>query len=144
MQPEQGTCPLPSATPAKGGPALTTFYNGACPVCQAEMTRYRAAAEARGLALRFDDVAVDPAEAASLGITPDVALRRLHARDADGRLHIGFDAMLAVWRALPRSRWLARLLGLPVVKPLAAWTYEHLVSATLYRWAKRRMARAAG
>ncbi len=38
---------------------------------------------------------------------------------------------------------MARLFGLPLVKPVSAWLYEHLVSAALYRWAKRRQAKAA-
>ena len=131
-------CPLP----AVAVPALTTFYNGACPVCRAEMTKYRGDAEARGLPLVFQDVAEDGREAAALGLTPDRALRRLHARDAEGRLHVGFDAMLAVWRALPRTRWMSRFFGLPLIRPVSAWLYEHVVSATLYRWAQRRLARA--
>jgi len=132
-------CPLPGQTPS-----LTTFYNGDCPVCRAGMTSYDKAARAKGLPLTFRDVADDAEEAATLGITPDRALRRLHARDADGRLYVGFDAMLAVWRQVPGRRWMGWLYGLPVIRPIAAWIYEHVVSATLYRWAKRRAARAEG
>jgi len=138
--PDGAACPLPGAA----RPALTAFYNGACPVCRAEMNLYRRDAEARGLPLAFRDLAEDTTEAASLGLTPDRALRRLHAQDAAGRLYVGFDAMLAVWRQVPRARWMGRLFGLPVIRPIAAWLYEHVVSATLYKWAKRRMRRAAG
>ena len=138
--PDGTACPLPGAA----RPALTAFYNGACPVCRAEMNLYRRDAEARGLALCFQDVAEDATEAQSLGLTPDRALRRLHARDAAGRLYVGFDAMLAVWRQVPRARWMGWLFGLPVIRPIAAWFYEHLVSAALYRWARWRMRRAAG
>jgi len=144
MQPSQSSDPRDAACPlpAVEVPALTTFYNGACPVCRAEMTSYRRAALAKGLPLVFQDVVEDGGEAAALGLTPDRALRRLHARDAAGRLYVGFDAMLAVWRAVPRTRWLGRFFGLPLIRPVSAWLYEHVVSATLYRWAKRRMARA--
>lgn len=139
MQDTQTACPLPDTE----APALTTFYNGACPVCRAEMTSYRRQAAAKGLPLAFRDVAEDGAEAAALGITPDRALRRLHAQDAAGRLYVGFDAMLAVWRQVPRTRWLARLFALPLVRPVSAWLYEHVVSWSLYRWARRRQRRAA-
>lgn len=122
---------------------LTTYYNGACPVCRAEMTGYSRDAAAQDLPLVFCDVAQDPAEAAGLGITPDRALRRLHARDAEGRLLIGFDAMLAVWAEVPRTRWMARVFGLPLLRPVSAWIYENIVSASLYRWAKHRLRRAA-
>ena len=51
--------------------------------------------------------------------------------------------MLAVWRQVPRTRWLARLFALPLVRPVSAWLYEHVVSWSLYRWARRRQRRAA-
>jgi predicted DCC family thiol-disulfide oxidoreductase YuxK len=122
---------------------LTTFYNGACPVCHAGMTAYRSRSDAAGLPLVFSDAARDPGEAARHGISPDQALRRLYAVDGQGRLYRGFDAMLAVWQRVPRTRWLARTFGNPVTRGLSAWLYEHVVSASLYRWAKYRQRRAA-
>ena len=98
--PRDAACPLPAVEP----PALTTFYNGACPVCRAEMTKCRGHALAKSLPLVFQDVAEEGREAATLGLTPDRALRRLHARDAAGQLYVGFDAMLAGWGALPPTR----------------------------------------
>jgi predicted DCC family thiol-disulfide oxidoreductase YuxK len=124
-------------------PAVTTFYNGACPVCRAEMTVYRRRSDAAGLPLVFCDVAADARGAAQHGISADQALRRLYAVDAEGRLYRGYDAMLAVWKRVPRTRWLARLFGNRLTVEPSAWLYEHLVSATLYRWSKRRQARAA-
>ena len=121
---------------------LTTFYNGQCPVCHAGMTEYRKRSDDAGLPLAFSDAARNPAEAASHGITPEQALRRLYAVDGEGRLYRGFDAMLAVWRRVPRTRWLARTFGNRVTKAPSAWLYEHVVSASLYRWAKRRQRRA--
>lgn len=142
MQDAQETaasCPLPQ--PGQAG-TVTAYYNGACPVCRAEMTAYRRIAEEKGLAIAFSDAAQDAAPAAALGLTPDRALRRLHAVDAEGKLHVGFDAMLLVWRQVPRTRWMGWLFGLPLVRPVAGWLYEHVVSWSLYHWARRRMARA--
>ncbi|HKY94003.1 MAG TPA: DUF393 domain-containing protein [Kiloniellales bacterium] len=124
-------------------PDLTTFYNGACPVCHAGMTAYRRRSDAAGLPLTFSDTAQEPEAAACHGITPDQALRRLYAVDSEGRLYRGFDAMLAVWRRVPRTRWLKRTFGNPLTRGLSAWLYEHVVSAGLYRWAKYRQRKAA-
>lgn len=129
---------LPLGRPDAAEGKVKTFYNGECPVCRAEMTAYGRTAAAKGLPMAFCDVAADAGPAADLGISPDQALRRLHALDPEGRLHVGFDAMLLVWRGIPRTRWLARLFRLPLVKPVAAWLYEHVVAAALYRWALRR------
>jgi len=120
---------------------LTTFYNGACPVCHAGMTEYRRRSDAAALPLVFADAATDPAAAARHGITPDEALRRLYAVDGEGRLYRGFDAMLAVWQRVPRTRWLARSFGNRLTRAPSAWLYEHVVSAGLYRWAKHRQRR---
>ena len=137
----RGIVPLGRADAAAG--KVKTFYNGDCPVCRAEMTAYGRIAGERGLPMDFCDVAAAAGEAEDIGLTPDRALRRLHALDPEGRLHVGFDAMLLVWRGIPRTRWMARLFGLPLVKPVSAWLYEHLVSAALYRWAKHRQVKSA-
>jgi len=121
---------------------LTTFYNGTCPVCHAGMTAYRRRSDAAGLSLAFSDAAQHPDVAARHGVTPDEALRRLYAVDGDGRLYRGFDAMLAVWERVPRTRWLARTFGNRLTRRPSAWLYEHVVSASLYRWAKHRQRRA--
>lgn len=127
----------------EGSCELRTFYNGACPVCHAGMTEYRRRSDAAGLPLAFCDAAQNPGEAAAHDVTPEQALRRLYAVDGEGRLYRGFDAMLAVWQRVPRTRWLARSFGNRATKGVSAWLYEHVVSAGLYRWAKHRQRRAA-
>jgi predicted DCC family thiol-disulfide oxidoreductase YuxK len=44
--------------------------------------------------------------------------RRLHAIDADGHLHVGADCAIAVWRLTPGDAWLARVVGLSVIRPI--------------------------
>jgi predicted DCC family thiol-disulfide oxidoreductase YuxK len=118
---------------------VTTYYNGACPACRREIEHYRRLAERAGDAsLAFCDVAREPAALAGLGIEPETAKRRIHLVDEAGRLHVGADAFIVLWDRMPRYRWLARLARLPMLRPLAAWGYEHVVSAAFYRWARRR------
>jgi predicted DCC family thiol-disulfide oxidoreductase YuxK len=123
---------------------LTTFYNGACPICRREMEHYRRLdAEEGDGALGWCDVAQAPDALAAFGIGAEAAKRRLHVVDGDGRLHAGIDAFILLWEQMPRYRGLARLARLPVVHGIAAWGYEHVVAAAFYRWARRLERHAA-
>lgn len=95
--------------PADDRPQPTLYYDGACPICAREVALYRRQAGAQALCW----VDVTRCEAVELGedLSREAALARLHLREPDGRLLSGAAAFLALWRALPRWAWLARLLG---------------------------------
>lgn len=116
------------------------LYNDACPVCRFEIGHYAAHAGRRGLPLRFDDL--NTADLAGWGLSADMAARRLHVMH-DGRLVSGLDAFRALWSAMPRYRWLARITGLPLVRPVLAFVYDRLAAPLLYRAHRRRQRRAA-
>jgi predicted DCC family thiol-disulfide oxidoreductase YuxK len=63
--------------------------------------------------------------------------RRLHAVDADGRLQVGADCAIAIWRATPGDTWLGRLLGLPVIRQIARVVYDRFADV-LYAWNRRK------
>lgn len=75
-------------------------------------------------------------------VSKDQATRRLHARK-DGQIISGFPAFLILWRELPRMRWLARLLSLPVLRQVADIGYNALAAPLLYRMHLRREAKRA-
>jgi predicted DCC family thiol-disulfide oxidoreductase YuxK len=117
---------------------IQILYNGACPVCRAEIHHYRAQAEAVDAPLRFDDLT-----AVDLGpwnMTCDQAARRLHARLPDGRIASGVEAFALIWERLPRYKWLAALVRLPVANRIAAFAYDRVAAPLLYRRHKRREA----
>lgn len=94
--------------PADPAAAAEVFFDGACPVCRAEIAQYRRMRGAEAVAWR--DVAGDaPPE----GLNRETLLARFHVRRADGGLVSGFRAFLAVWRVNPRLAPLARLLDRP-------------------------------
>lgn len=85
--------------------AIEVFYDGACPICRAEIAQYRRMRGAE--AAQWRDVAAGDAPPE---IDAGTALARFHVRRADGQLVSGFRAFLAVWRLNPRLASLARLL----------------------------------
>lgn len=119
---------------------LTAYYNGACPICRAEIDEFRkavAGTEAER-SHAWCDVSKMPMALSARGVEPDEVVRRLHVVDEEGRLWRGLDAFLALWRSIPRYRWLARVLALPGVRGVAEWTYERIVAPWHYRRGRHR------
>lgn len=117
-------------------PETRVLYNETCPVCRFEIDGYRRKAVAADLPIRFD--ALDRAE--DWGLTPDQAARVLHVWQ-DGRVLSGLPAFRALWAALPGLRWLARVTGWPLIRPLAALAYGRIAAPLLYRAHLRRQRR---
>jgi len=115
------------------------LYNARCPVCRAEIDHYRAYAEARDLPVAFHDL--NTRDLADWGIDADAAARRLHVRQG-GRIVSGVDAFVALWRALPRYRWLARIVALPGLRHAAHFVYERVLAPRLYARHVARMHRS--
>jgi len=115
------------------------IYNADCPICAREIAAYERYSTAQRLPLRF--VPLDRADLAGWGLTPETAARRLHVVQAN-RLLSGGDAFRALWAAMPRFRWLARLTGLPLVRPLADAVYDWALAPALYALHRRRVRRA--
>ena len=113
----------------------TVIYNGACPICSREVAGYRRLAEDAGAPLAFADLTAT--DLAAHGLTPDAAARRFHVV-ADGRLLSGVDAFAALWREIPRLRWLARLVEAPMVRPIARLAYDRAAAPALYALHRRR------
>lgn len=101
-------------------PGLTIYYDGACPLCRAEIGHYRAQ-EGAG-AICFLDASTQTSDL-PLGLTRDQALARFHVCLSDGRIASGAQGFVEIWKALPRWRWAARLAGLPGALPLLEVCY---------------------
>jgi predicted DCC family thiol-disulfide oxidoreductase YuxK len=83
--------------------AEAVFYDGACPICRREIAAYRGM---RGMdAVEWLDVTDAGTDLG--GLDRQAALRRFHARRADGAVVSGASAFLAVWRRNRRLRPLA-------------------------------------
>jgi predicted DCC family thiol-disulfide oxidoreductase YuxK len=120
-------------------PRLVVWYNTHCPVCSAGIDRQRnklLAAVAAGT-IAFRDINLEPAALAGHGASLEDVRRRLHATDETGGLLVGADVAIAVWRLTPGERWLAALLGNPVVLPLTRFAYDRFAD-WLYAWNRRK------
>jgi predicted DCC family thiol-disulfide oxidoreductase YuxK len=118
---------------------LTVWYNTRCPVCDAGINRQRnkLLAAVRAGTIEFRDINLEPDALSAHGASLDDIRRRLHATDESGRLIVGADVAIAMWRATPGDRWLAALAGNPVVRPLTRFIYDRFADL-LFAWNKRK------
>ena len=103
-------------------PGLTVFYDGACPLCTAEIGAYRRCAGADAVA--FVDVSARDVTTVAPDLDAAEALKRFHVRIADGRLASGAEGFAHLWLALPAWRWLGRIVLLPGVLQAAEAVYR--------------------
>ena len=117
---------------------LTVWYNTRCPVCDAGIRhqKKRLIEAVKAGRIEFRDINLDPAALARHGASLEGIRRRLHATDAAGRLLVGADVAIAVWRATPGEGWLASLLGNPVLLPVTRFVYDRFADL-LYAWNRR-------
>ena len=115
---------------------FVTLYNGSCPICSLEIGQYRRYCETRDAPLAWVDISREDAWLTRLNLSRDEAKRRLHVLDEDGRLHVGLDAFLALWRRMPRYHLLAKFAGAKPIRPVAAWVYDHILAPALFAWNK--------
>jgi predicted DCC family thiol-disulfide oxidoreductase YuxK len=120
-------------------PHLVVWYNTRCPVCNGgiDWQRNKLVAAVRSGRIAFRDINEQPDALASYGASLDDVRRRLHATDEAGRLIVGADVAIAVWRATPGEGWLATLLGNPVMLSVTRFFYDRFADL-LFAWNKRK------
>jgi len=110
---------------------VTVYYNSACPVCNAGINAQKD--RMGSCAVNFKDVHTDEAARADIPADLEFVRKRLHAVDEQGRVQVGVDAAITIWRHSPGEAWKARLFSLPVLKQLAGAIYN-VFAWLLYRW----------
>ena len=120
-------------------PALTVWYNTKCPVCHAgiDWQRNRLVRAARAGVIEFRDIGREPNALSRFGAGVEDVRRRLHGVGSDGRLHVGADCAIAIWRHTPGDAWLARIVASPVIRPVARFIYDRFADM-LYAWNRRK------
>lgn len=121
---------------------LEVFYNGACPVCDAEMEHYK-----RTLIddkyLSFVDVSLRAGVLADYGLRFEHVKSRLHVRTGDGQVFTGMDAMRAVWERVPGIRRLVPLTRMPGLRLVLDALYDSTLAPYVIWLGKRRCATTA-
>jgi predicted DCC family thiol-disulfide oxidoreductase YuxK len=115
---------------------LVVFYDGSCPACIKDRRWYEKLSGRTGDSVEWLDITGRDEELRQQGIDPDKALRELHVKDSQGRIHREMDAYILLMSRVPVLKPLAWLIGLPLIRPLLASLY--------HRWVERRLSAGAG
>ena len=100
---------------------ITVFYDGKCGLCSKEINYYRKIAPDGVFDWQDATESIDKLN--EQGISLAEALKLLHARDSNGKMHVGVDAFILIWRQLKRWNLLAALVSLPLIKQTAKFFY---------------------
>jgi predicted DCC family thiol-disulfide oxidoreductase YuxK len=109
----------------------TLFYDGECPICNAEISKLEAQIDG-------DLVCVDIHSAVSTPIDKQELFSQLHLLRADGKLLVGLEANVAAWQ---HTKWraVANILLWPVIR----WFAELGYKAWLFWYQRQRAKRLA-
>lgn len=111
-------------------PKDTLFYDGQCPICNAEIARLEA---------HLDDnlVCVDIHSEASAPVDKSALFSQLHLLKADGELLVGLEANVVAWQ---HTKW--RVLASILLWPVIRWFAELAYRAWLIWYQRQRATRA--
>ena len=101
---------------------ITVFYDGKCGLCSKEINHYRQISHV-GI-FDWQDITKSTEALKKEGVTLSEGFRLLHTKDNDGKLHIGVDSFILIWRQLKRWRLLASFVSLPIIRPIADIAYR--------------------
>lgn len=111
---------------------ISVFYDGKCGMCRREIDHYKRIAP-KGV-FKWVDITIDRSSIQKLGVSYLNGLKLLHAQDSAGKLHVGVDAFLLIWKNIPQWRILAVIVSIPFIRPVtniiyrvfAAWRFNRL------------------
>jgi predicted DCC family thiol-disulfide oxidoreductase YuxK len=121
------------------GRRLVVWYNTHCPICNGgiELQRNKLLPAVRAGHISFRDINERPYALVPYGASFDDVRRRLHATDEAGKLIVGVDVAIAIWRVTPGEGFLATLFGNPLMLPVTRFAYDRFADL-LFAWNKRR------
>ena len=113
---------------------LTLYFDGLCAVCSREIAWYQRK-DTRS-EIEFKDITDPKFSAETEGLDPRAVQTYFHVRDATGRLFIGVDGFIEIWRVLPGFGSLAKAATLPPVHLALQLGYQVFVKVR--PWLPRR------
>ena len=112
---------------------LRVYYDGSCPSCIRDREHYEKLAGDAGNNVEWVDITGRDEELRCIGIVPQAALKELHVEDCQGRIHREMDAYILLMSRVTLLKPQARMMGLPVIRPLLARIYHRMVNRRLER-----------
>jgi predicted DCC family thiol-disulfide oxidoreductase YuxK len=116
-----------------GRSKICVYYDGACPKCVKDRRNYERLSGTPQEEIQWIDITGKEELLRSIGIDPAKALTELHVTDETQRVHTEIDAYVFLMRKSSVLKPLAKIIGLPLVRPVLSKVYHWKVHRRLRR-----------
>lgn len=99
---------------------MKVYYNGSCNICDAEISHYKKINQNA----EYVDIS-NYSDENIAHISKKNLFRRMHIFDK-GKLIAGSESFLILWAQMPKWKYLAKLLKLPILRQVWFISYEFL------------------
>lgn len=113
---------------------ITVFYDGACRMCIAQISKFQKADSKKRLI--FVDISKQGFDQGKAGLMGEPIQKYIYIQDSAGNLVRGVDAFIWMWTATDR-KFLAWFMGLPLIKQLGKFIYR-TISRLRYLFGRRK------
>jgi predicted DCC family thiol-disulfide oxidoreductase YuxK len=109
---------------------LQIYYDGLCRLCSMEINHYKGCKHEGSLI--FVDITDPDFDPRKENLKPENIHRHLHAKDSSGKVYIGVDAFVEIWKRLPEYAWASRLAKTKAIQLFLKIAYEGFVRIRPY------------
>mgnify|MGYP001462031289 CR=1 FL=1 len=102
---------------------IRVFYDGKCGLCSREINHYKKICNSNNFT--WIDITIESKALSKFGVSQSQGLMYLHATLDNEKIFVGIDAFLLIWRNLPRWKFLAFFIGLPLIKKVCSVIYKN-------------------
>ena len=113
---------------------MKVYFNNSCKICKAEIDLYK---KEKIQEIDWVDITDNSLASEETSKNSKELLRRLHVKDGEKVLE-GADAFLALWKKMPKYKFLYNFFKLPVIFSLFSFVYE-IVDFLLYLKNKKQL-----
>ena len=99
---------------------MKVYFNNSCKICKAEIDLYK---KQKIQEIDWIDITDNSSAEKEISRTDKELLRRLHVKDGEKVLQ-GAEAFLALWKKIPKYRFLYNFFKLPIIFSLFSAVYE--------------------
>ena len=113
---------------------MKVYFNNSCKICKAEIDLYK---KEKIQEIDWVDITDNSLASEETSKNSKELLRRLHVKDGEKVLE-GADAFLALWKKMPKYRFLYNILKQPIIFTIFSFIYE-IVAFFLYHKNKSQL-----
>ena len=113
---------------------MKVYFNNSCKICKAEIDLYK---KEKIQEIDWIDITDNALATRETSKNNKELLRRLHVKEGEKVLE-GAEAFLALWKKIPKYRFLYNILKLPIIFTIFSFFYE-IIAFFLYQKNKNQL-----